>query len=195
MKRISSLFILIFLILFIASQLSYAEHKPPIDNMEREFQQDGYFSETPPMMPCDMEQMNGMPWMRHLPGMHLERINLDEKQKGTFKEIENSATKELIRKGADEAIAEIELQELLEKDTVDLKAVEAKLKQIAAIKTETQLLVIKSMEKMKAKLTLKQREMLKDRRPIDHPLMEPPMMGEMMRDETIMPPPSFGERG
>jgi len=35
----------------------------------------------------------------------------------------------MIRKRADEQIAEIELQELLDKDTVDLKAVEAKLKQ------------------------------------------------------------------
>jgi hypothetical protein len=47
----------------------------------------------------------------------------------------------------------IELRELLEKNTVDLNADGMKLKQIAAIKTESQLIFIKSMEKMKAKLT------------------------------------------
>ena len=83
----------------------------------------------------------------------------------------------------------IELRELLEKNTVDLNADGMKLKQIAAIKTESQLIFIKSMEKMKAKLTTEQREILKKIRPMDH-RMRPPMRGKMMRDETQMSPPS-----
>jgi Spy/CpxP family protein refolding chaperone len=121
-------------------------------------------------------------------------LTLMRKQKEALKEIENSAAKELIRKRADEQIAEIDLRELLEKDTVDLNAVETKLKQIATIKTETQLIFIKSMEKMKTKLTPEQREMLKKIRPMD-PRMRRPLKGEKMRDETKMPPPSAKERG
>ena len=192
MKRVSSCLILSLLLLFIASQLSYAESKDPVYKMEKWFQ-DKCFS---PMMlpPCNMGQMKGMPELKHPHWMHFQSLNLDEKQKEAFKEIENSFTKELIRKRADEQIAEIELRELLEKDTVDLKAVETKLKQIATIKTETQLIVIKSIEKMKAKLTPKQREMSRKIRPMD-PRMRPPMRGEMMRDETKIPPPSAKERG
>jgi Spy/CpxP family protein refolding chaperone len=155
--------------------------------MEKEFQ-----DECPsPMMltPCDMEHMKGMPGLQHPPGLPFQILNLDEKQKEALREIENSVAKELIRKGADEQIAEIELRELLDKNTVDLNAVETKLKQIATIKTESQLIFIKSMEKMKAKLTTEQREILKKIRPMDH-RMRPPMRGKMMRDETQMSPPS-----
>jgi len=69
--------------------------------------------------------------------------------------------KELIRKKADEQIAEVELRELLEKDTVDLKAVETKLKQIATIKIETQLIFYQIHRKDETKLTPKQREIVK----------------------------------
>jgi Spy/CpxP family protein refolding chaperone len=155
--------------------------------MEKEFQ-----DECPsPMMltPCDMEHMKGMPGLQHPPGLPFQILNLDEKQKEALREIENIVAKELIRKGADEQIAEIELRELLDKNTVDLNAVETKLKQIATIKTESQLILIKSIEKIKAKLTPEQREMLKKIRPMDH-RMRPPMRGDMMRDETERPPSS-----
>ncbi len=68
--------------------------------------------------------------------------------------------RKLIKKRADEQIAEIELHELLDQETVDLKAVEVKLKQIAIIKSESQLTVIRSTEKMKTKLTLEQHNKL-----------------------------------
>jgi Spy/CpxP family protein refolding chaperone len=189
MKRVSSCLILSFLILFISSQLSYAEPKGPVNKMETGFQEECPSSMMPPPMPYCMEQMRGMAELNHSPWMHLQSLNLDEKQKEALREIENSVAKELIRKGADEQIAEIELRELLDKNTVDLNAVETKLKQIATIKTESQLIFIKSMEKMKAKLTTEQREILKKIRPMDH-RMRPPMRGKMMRDETQMSPPS-----
>jgi Spy/CpxP family protein refolding chaperone len=144
--------------------------------------------------PCNMGHMKGMPGLQHPPGLPFQSINLDDKQKEAWKEIENSFTKELIRKRADEQIAEVELRELLKKDTVDLNAVETKLKQIATIKIETQLIFIKSIEKMKTKLTPEQREILKKIRSMDL-RMGPPMKGEMMRDMTKMPPPSVKERG
>ena len=193
MKKIFSCFVFSFLLLFIASQLSYAEPAPSMDKSERGFQEEGPFPMMP-SMPCPMEQMRGMHEFRHPSLMHIDELNLDEKQKDAFKEIESSVMKELIRKKADEQIAEIELKELLDKETVDLKAVEIKLKQIATIKTETRLIVIKSMEGMKAKLTPKQREMLKKLRPMEHH-MKPPFKGKATRNETKMPPPDAGEKG
>ena len=189
MKRVSSCLILSFLILFISSQLSYAEPKSPVNKMETGFQEECPSSMMPPPMPCCMEQMRGMAELNHSPWMHFQSLNLDKKQEETLREIENSVAKELIRKKADGRIAEIELRELLEKNIVDLNAVETKLKQIATIKTESQLILIKSIEKIKAKLTPEQREMLKKIRPMDH-RMGPPMKGEMMHDETERPPSS-----
>jgi len=157
--------------------------------METGFHEKIPFPMIPPMIPCDMGQMKGMPELNHPPWLHFQILNLDKKQEETLREIENSVAKELIRKGADGRIAEIELRELLEKNVVDLNAVETKLKQIATIKTESQLILIKSIEKIKAKLTPEQREMLKKIRPMDH-RMGPPMKGEMMRDETERPPSS-----
>ncbi|MFZ1980384.1 MAG: periplasmic heavy metal sensor [Smithella sp.] len=189
MKKISSCFILSFLILFIASQFSYAEPMPSMDKVEKGFQKEGYFPMMPPMMPCGIEQSKGMPELMNPHWLHLQSLKLSEKQKESLKEIENTTAKDLIRKSADEQIAEIELRELLDKDSVDLKAVETKLKEIASIKTETQLIIIKSMENMKAKLTPEQREILKKVRLMGPP-MRPPFKGEMMRDETKIPPPS-----
>jgi Spy/CpxP family protein refolding chaperone len=181
MKRVSSCFILSFLLLLIASQPSYAEPKAPINKMGKGFQDECPSPMIPPMMPCDMGQMKGILELKPPHWLQFQSLNLDEKQKEALKEIENSVAKELIRKRADEQIAEIELRELLEKDIIDLNVVETKLKQIATIKTETQLIAIKSVEKMKAKLTPEQREMLKKMRPMD-PRTRPPLMGEMMRD-------------
>ncbi|KFZ44511.1 hypothetical protein DS62_11350 [Smithella sp. SC_K08D17] len=193
MKRVSSYLILSLLLLFIASQLSYAEPKDPVHKMDTGFQDEGPFAMLPLMMPWDMGPMGGLPELRHLHRMHLQSINLDEKQKEALKEIENSFTKELIRKRADEQIAEVELRELLDKDTIDFNAVETKLKQVATIKTETQLIFIKSIEKMKTKLTPEQREILKKIRSMD-PRMGPPMKREMMRDEIKMLPSSAEKR-
>jgi Spy/CpxP family protein refolding chaperone len=185
MKKISSCFVLSFLVLFIASQFSYAEPIPSMDKVEKGFQKEGPF----PMMPWGIRHCIGMPELMNPHWLHLQSLKLSEKQKEALKEIENTTAKDLIRKSADEQIAEIELRELLDKDSVDLKSVETKLKEIAAIRTETQLIIIKSMENMKAKLTPEQREILKKVRLMDPP-MRPPLKGEMMRDETKMPPPS-----
>jgi Spy/CpxP family protein refolding chaperone len=164
-----------------------------MDKTEKGFQEEGPFSMMPPM-PCPMEQMRGMPGSRHPFLMHIDALNLDEKQKDALKEIENSVSKELIRKRADEQIAGIELCELLDQETVDLKAVEAKLKQIAVIKTEMQLIVIKSMENVKAKLTAEQRETLKKMRPMAHP-MNHHMKGKIMPEDAKALPLSPEEKG
>jgi Spy/CpxP family protein refolding chaperone len=193
MKKISSCFVLSFLMLFIASQYSYAEPMNPMDKMEKGFQKEGPFPMMPPMMPYCIGHCIGMPELMNPHWLHLQSLKLSEKQKEALKEIENTAVKDLIRKSADEQIAEIELRELLDKDSVDLKSVETRLKEIAAIRTETQLIIIKSMENMKAKLTPEQREILKKVRPMVSP-MRPPFKGEMTGDETKMSPPSAEEK-
>ena len=74
--------------------------------------------------------MEGIPGADHLMWEHLMGLGLDEKQREAIKEIKSRVIKEAIRKRADEHIAGIELKDLLDKDPVDMKAVEAKLKQI-----------------------------------------------------------------
>lgn len=94
--------------------------------------------------------------------MRIMSLRLDPKQKSEIEQIRNRTMKEMIRKRADERIAEIELTELLEKEHVDMKAVEAKLKQKEALRTEIQLSLIKAKEDAMAKLTPGQRKRLKD---------------------------------
>jgi Spy/CpxP family protein refolding chaperone len=203
MKRILGWSVLFFLLLFIAVPLAYPEPKASAVNAETEFQQDSHSFGPPeamsgnmePMMPCNVAPMRGMPHQGHHDFMNFKKLNLNEKQEDALKEIENDTAKDLIRKKADEQIAQIELEELLEKDTVDLKAVEKKLKQIEALKTEFQLTVIKSTQKLKAILTPQQLKIFKKMRPEGHPWMRPPGMGGMMHDKTKMPPPSERERG
>ena len=68
----------------------------------------------------------------------------------------------------------IELQGLLGNDTVDLNAINVKLKQIAAINIESHSIVIKPRENMKYRLTHEQLEMLKKIRSMDSLMGLPP---------------------
>ncbi len=96
----------------------------------------------------------------HLWG-NLRELALDEKQKQEVKEISNRVMKEMIKKRTDEQITGIEMKELLDKDPVDLKAVENKLKQMEAIKSKMQLTLIKAGEEVKSILTPNQRKKFK----------------------------------
>ena len=88
----------------------------------------------------------------------LADLGLDEKQKEAIKDIRTSAKKDAIRKIADIRIAKIELREILDKDPVDMSAVEAKLKQMESLKTDMHMSRIKTLEEIKAKLTTEQRQ-------------------------------------
>lgn len=119
---------------------------------------------------------------------HLMSLGLDEKQKEAMKEIKSRVIKEMIKKRADARVAGIEMKELIEKDPVEMKAVEAKLKKIEALKTEMHLSLIKAVEEAKSKLMPEQRKKFKRMREISLD-MRPPMMGGMMHDDMRMPPP------
>jgi Spy/CpxP family protein refolding chaperone len=93
---------------------------------------------------------------------HFKGLNLDEQQKASIGEIKSRMMKETIRRKADMQIAQIELKDLLKRDPVDMKAVEAKMKQLEIMKTEMHLSHIKAMEDCKARLTPEQRKKLKE---------------------------------
>ena len=109
---------------------------------------------------------------------HLMGLNLDEQQTTLTGEIKSRMMKDRIKMAADMRIVHIELKDLLRQDPVEMKAVEAKVKQLEVMRTEMHLSHIKAMEDIKTKLTPEQRK--KFRQMLDAgPMMEGK---EMMHD-------------
>jgi len=98
----------------------------------------------------------------HHMSKHLMGLNLDEQQKASIGEIKSRIMKESIRRTADIRIVQIELKELLSQEPVDMKAVEAKVKQLEMLKTEMHLSHIKAMQDIKTQLTPEQRKKLRE---------------------------------
>jgi Spy/CpxP family protein refolding chaperone len=176
------------------------------------------YAEGPGMMGEDSEMEHGMMGMmgkgsemgpgmmgeHHISGK-LKSIGLDEKQKEAVKEIERKTMKETIKKKADLDIARLDLRDLLDKDPVNMKAVESKLKEIASLKADMQLSRIKAHEEIKSKLTPDQRKKLKEM--TEHGMMMGKMgmmqgkgcgmMGGAMQHGNMetMPPPAEKSEG
>ncbi len=93
---------------------------------------------------------------------HLMSLGLDDKQLDALKALRSKTMKDMIKKRADKQIAGIELKDLLDKDPVDMKAVEASVKKNESLKTEMFLAHIRAREEMKALLTPDQRKRLKE---------------------------------
>ena len=106
--------------------------------------------------------MMGMMEEGHLMMKKLMSLDLDEKQKEAMRDTKNRVMKETIKKKAEKQVAKIELKELLGKHSVDIKAVESKLKQIEALRTDMELSHIKALESIKALLTDAQKMQLKE---------------------------------
>jgi len=104
----------------------------------------------------------GMMGGKHQMWKFLTGLNLDEQQKTVIGEIKSRMTKESIRRMADMRVAHIELKDLLGKDPVDMKAVEAKVKQSEMLRTEMHLSHIKAMEEVKARLTPEQKKKFRE---------------------------------
>ena len=172
------------------SHNSYAETCGPIGDPGRGCRDEGMHMAPPPMRPPVMNIIEGIPGAEHLMWEHLTGLGLDEKQREAIKEIKSRVIKEAIRKSADERIAGIELKDILDKDPVDMKAVEAKLKQIEIIKTEMHIALIMATEEVKSKLAPEQRKIFKEilemKPDIGPPMMGGPIRGGVMR---MMPPP------
>jgi Spy/CpxP family protein refolding chaperone len=131
----------------------------------------GMMGEGPEMGPGFMGRGLGMTGEQHML-KKLMSLGLDEKQEEAIKEIVRTTQKETIKKRADLSIARIDLKDLLDKDPVNMTAVESTLKQIESLNTDIHLSHIKSLEAIKAKLTPDQRKRLKEMR-------EHGMMGKM----------------
>ncbi len=109
----------------------------------------------------------------HHMSQHLMGLNLDEQQRTLIGEIKSRMMKETIQRNADMRIVHIDLRDLLSKDPVDMKAVEAKVKQSEMMRTEMHLSHIKAMEDIKTKLTPEQRKKFREM------IEDGPMMEEM----------------
>jgi Spy/CpxP family protein refolding chaperone len=120
--------------------------------------------------------------------MHIcmKYLGLNAKQKEEIREIRNTTLKEVIRKRADMQIARLELGDLLSMDPVDMKAVEAKVKQIEGLRADIHLALIKAKEEVKAKLTPEQRQKLMDM------MGKSPMMGNSDEEMEAQPPAEMG---
>ena len=88
----------------------------------------------------------------------IKELGLDEKQTEAVKAIHYRTKKEIIRKRADLQTAELELREIVTKDPVDLRAAEARLKQISDMKADLMMTHLKAREECKALLTPEQRK-------------------------------------
>ena len=115
-----------------------------------------------PGMMCGCGMDGQMMGAEHHMLKHLMGLDLDEQQKALIGEIKSRMMKETIRRTADMRIVQIELKDLLSQDPVDMKAVEAKVKQLEMMKTEMHLSHIKAMEDIKTKLTPEQRKKFRE---------------------------------
>src|SRR5208337_920782 len=97
-------------------------------------------------MMCGCGMDGQMMEVEHHMSKHLMALNLNEQQKALMGQIRSRMMKETIRRTADMRIVEIELREILSQDPVDMKAVEAKVKQLEMLKTEMYLSHIRAME-------------------------------------------------
>ena len=187
MKRVLVVLLAGFLFIISASHNSYADPFGPPCNIGMSFHEEG-MPMLPPMHPPGLERMEGMP--EHPLWSHLMDLGLDMQQRESIKEIKYREMKEMIRNRADEQIAGIELKELLDKDTVDMKAVEVKLRHIETVKTAMHLAFIKAIEDVKSKLTPEQRIKFKEMIGIGPDTgPPPPIMEGMMHGGMRMPPP------
>jgi Spy/CpxP family protein refolding chaperone len=103
---------------------------------------------------------SGMMW----DGAHamyvIDALGLDDNQATAVKSILQQLQKEMIKKRADIQVAEVELREILGKDSVDVKVAETKVKQIASLKIDAAMMHIQGIEDVKAKLTPEQKKKL-----------------------------------
>jgi Spy/CpxP family protein refolding chaperone len=130
-----------------------------------------------------MKMGGGMGMWDGAHAMHVIRaLGLDDNQTKEVKTILLKMQKEMIQKRADIQVAEIELREILDNDTVDIKAAETKVKQIASLKTEAAMMHIQGMEDVKAKLTAEQKKKLSEMLQMRHGKgrMDCPMMKGIM---------------
>ncbi len=118
--------------------------------------------------------------------MILMQLGLDDKQKEQIDGIITRTKKDMIKRNADLEIAKIDLENILSKDPVDMKAAESKLRELEAIKTDLKLVHLKAVQEGKSMLTPEQRAKMKEimhKHMMDGNCNCEKMKGEMMKEK------------
>lgn len=97
----------------------------------------------------------------HMMGKMMSMLGLDKDQAAAVAAIHFNTRKNVIKKRAEIDVARIELGEIVTKDVVDMKAAEAKIRQIESIRSDIHMLHLKAREDVKSKLTPEQKEKFK----------------------------------
>lgn len=92
---------------------------------------------------------------------HKDQLELSEAQLDKIEPILNGHIKYAIEKNADRKVMLIDIQEMLVKDKIDLRAVEKKLKAVEALTTDMSMEGIQTLEKALAVLTPEQQKNIK----------------------------------
>lgn len=92
---------------------------------------------------------------------HREELKLSAVQVKNLKRLRSDFRREAIRQQADIRVVEIELDTLLESDTVNLDQAETKIRQIEKLRGDYRIAHIRTIEQGKAQLTLEQQERLR----------------------------------
>ena len=100
--------------------------------------------------------MGGMGGMMLSPAM-MDRLELTKEQRDNIESIFTSHKKDMIKKNADIALANIELQELIRKDKPDMNLIKDQLQKIANINVDVQYTQIKTQMDVKNILTDEQK--------------------------------------
>ncbi|NTV14466.1 MAG: hypothetical protein HGA96_11145 [Desulfobulbaceae bacterium] len=91
----------------------------------------------------------------------VEMLELNAEQSKAVEAIHFAHHKEVIRKEADIEVAEVELQEIMAKNTVNLEEAETQIRAIAVLRADLEVMHLKTKEAVKAKLSPKQLEKMK----------------------------------
>jgi Spy/CpxP family protein refolding chaperone len=84
---------------------------------------------------------------------HRDELGLRPEQETRLRELRVEATKDVIRRTADVRVAELDLDVLLERETWDTAAIEAKAKQIATLEGDRRIARLKALAAARAVLT------------------------------------------
>jgi len=133
--------------------------------------QGGMMGQMPMMQPM-MGEMHKMPTPEMLLSL-ADELKLEEDQVKSIQKIGFALQKEVIQRGAERSIAELELNVLLGEDEVDLQKAQEKIQQIASLEGDLKIAQIKASIDAKNVLTVEQsaklKEIAKKKRAMHHP--------------------------
>ncbi len=92
-------------------------------------------------------------------------LELSDSQEGTIRDAQRAHRREEIRRDADIEIAELELEEMMEADTLDLDAIEAHMRQIADLQVDERMAGLRLDRTVRDVLTAEQVEKLEEMSP------------------------------